>query len=53
MIADFSLDGRIHQMDTSGNVINTFQSPGSGPEGLAFDGKYLWTHRARQKETWP
>jgi DNA-binding beta-propeller fold protein YncE len=32
----------IYKLTTSGNVIDSFSSPGPYPDGLAWDGKYLW-----------
>jgi hypothetical protein len=29
-------------MDTSGNIIQSFDSPDSSPYGLAYGGGYLW-----------
>ena len=34
--------GLLYKLDTSGTEIESFESPGSGPEGLAFDGENLW-----------
>ena len=34
--------GVLYKIDTSGNLIETFPSPGSGPEGLAYDGQNIW-----------
>ena len=35
-------DDMIYKLDTSGNIIDFFDSPGYLPVGLAFGGKYLW-----------
>jgi len=32
----------IYKMDTSGTILDSFDSPGSTPTGLAFDGENLW-----------
>jgi hypothetical protein len=32
----------IRKLDTSGNLLDVFPSPGPWPYGLAFDGQYLW-----------
>jgi hypothetical protein len=34
--------GFLYKLNTSGDLIAWFPSPGSGPEGLAYDGEYLW-----------
>ncbi len=36
-----SSDAYIHQLDTDGNVENTYVSPGPGPQGLTFDVYYI------------
>ncbi len=35
-------DGLIYEVDTAGNVIETWTSPVRDVSGLAFDGEYLW-----------
>ena len=39
-LADYS-EGKIYKLDTSGNVLGSFDHPGIAPEGLAFDGNLL------------
>jgi len=33
---------RFYILDTSGNIMDFFDSPGTGPTGITFDGTYLW-----------
>ena len=35
-------DNMIYKLDTSGNVLCSFKSPGDDPIGATFDGRYLW-----------
>ncbi len=44
--ADQSLD-KIFKLDTSGEILYYFDSPGTSPKGLAFDGAYLWNADSR------
>ncbi len=37
-----AVDGLIYEMDTAGNVIETWTSPASDFSGLTSDGEYLW-----------
>jgi parallel beta-helix repeat protein len=40
-LSDFTSD-KIYKLDTLGNVLVSFDSPGSLPSDLAWDGTYLW-----------
>ncbi|MBN1322428.1 MAG: right-handed parallel beta-helix repeat-containing protein [Methanotrichaceae archaeon] len=40
-LSDFTAD-KIYKLDRSGNVLASFDSPGSVPSGLAWDGMHLW-----------
>ncbi|RLC20463.1 MAG: hypothetical protein DRH93_13640, partial [Deltaproteobacteria bacterium] len=35
-------DDKVYKLDFLGNIIDSFDSPGPWPDGLAFDGKNLW-----------
>ena len=35
-------DDMVYQMDTSGNVVETWAAPAVEPYGITFDGQYLW-----------
>jgi hypothetical protein len=38
----FGIKGKIYKITTSGNIVDSFDSPGWDPYGLAWDGQYLW-----------
>ncbi len=39
---DFSSTGKILQLDASGGIVDSFNTPGPAPYGLTFDGTYFW-----------
>jgi hypothetical protein len=32
----------IYELDAAGNLLRKYLAPGPSPQGLAFDGRYLW-----------